>query len=269
MNIWPMAARLGSLLLLLLLGAACSQLTIESQRIVLLAPFEGRLRDIGYEALYATRLALSDYKPGHISLLAVDDGGNRENALMRAQTFLQDNSIIGIIVVGPYAAQPEVLSVLSFHPTVVAGIWDDAPPPPNVFILGNPQNLENASIDPSLIPQIGADDTIKGNEIIAIAALADRTIQTSILTSAKMPEGSFRDQLTADIFAPDPGPISALSYDATSLILTSASQNIPIQSLSFDGWNGTITFTDGYWVDGPVRQYVYRDGKWILQSSDT
>ncbi|MCS7070642.1 MAG: hypothetical protein NZM00_03995, partial [Anaerolinea sp.] len=44
-------------------------------RIALIAPFEGRYREVGYNALYAARLALADAESG-VQLLPLDDGGS-------------------------------------------------------------------------------------------------------------------------------------------------------------------------------------------------
>ena len=61
--------RWGLLLLLIPLVTACAiQRTSTPYKIALLAPFEGRYRDVGYDALYAARLALSEANLSQIVL---------------------------------------------------------------------------------------------------------------------------------------------------------------------------------------------------------
>jgi ABC-type branched-subunit amino acid transport system substrate-binding protein len=59
-------------------------------RIALLAPFEGRYREVGYNAYYAALLALGESGSTQIELLAVDDGGSPATAAQRAAALARD-----------------------------------------------------------------------------------------------------------------------------------------------------------------------------------
>ena len=84
--------------LLLLLCAACVSAP-PLEKIVLLAPFEGRQRDLGYEALYAVRLALAESDTS-LHLLAIDSGTapNAYQAHLRAIN--QDPAVRFVLLVG-------------------------------------------------------------------------------------------------------------------------------------------------------------------------
>ena len=69
-------------MILIMCGCAIVKAPITT-RVALLAPFEGRYREVGYNALYAARLAFADSSIMSIELLAVDDGGT-PNALLTA-----------------------------------------------------------------------------------------------------------------------------------------------------------------------------------------
>src|SRR5689334_20990094 len=60
------------------------------QRIALLAPFEGRNSEIGYDAYYAVRLAIQEHGNDNIELLAIDDGGSSASAMNRAKALASD-----------------------------------------------------------------------------------------------------------------------------------------------------------------------------------
>ena len=67
--------------------SACSASTQPVVKIGLVAPFEGRYRPIGYEAIYAARLAIREINArgginGHrIELVALDDRGEPDKAI--------------------------------------------------------------------------------------------------------------------------------------------------------------------------------------------
>ena len=91
--------RAGLPLLLALLFTACVP-SATPMKLALLAPFEGRFREIGYNALYAIRLAFDDAKPRNIQLLAVDDGGSVESAVARVKALNLDPAVAAIIALG-------------------------------------------------------------------------------------------------------------------------------------------------------------------------
>ncbi len=93
-------------LLLLLLGCASVRPVI---KIGLVAPFEGRDRAIGYDAVYAARLAVrqanaaggiggSDGRGGYrVALVALDDRGDAELATQTAAALVVDADVVAVV----------------------------------------------------------------------------------------------------------------------------------------------------------------------------
>jgi len=81
---------------------ACSN-TRPIIKIGLVAPFEGRYREVGYEVIYAVRLAVREANnaggvAGHsIELVALDDTGNSEMAVAQARKLALDPQIVGVV----------------------------------------------------------------------------------------------------------------------------------------------------------------------------
>ncbi len=141
-----MARRLSLGLLLVLLLAAC--LPAPAPRVLkigLVAPFEGRYRDVGYDAVYAARLAIrqinAEGSAGGYELMVVafDDGGTAEGAVGAARSLLVDEAVVAVI--GHYR-QPSSAAAQSLYteagmPFLVIGAtlpparttWQLSPPP--------------------------------------------------------------------------------------------------------------------------------------------
>src|SRR5919108_607445 len=70
---------------------ACVPVTRPVVKIGLVAPFEGRYREVGYEVIYAVRLAVREANAGggvagySVELTALDDGGDSALAAHQAR----------------------------------------------------------------------------------------------------------------------------------------------------------------------------------------
>ncbi len=90
-------------ILLLIFLSACSASTQPVVKIGLVAPFEGRYRPIGYEAIYAARLAIREINARggingrRIELVALDDRGEPEKALKAARQLVLDPQVAAVI----------------------------------------------------------------------------------------------------------------------------------------------------------------------------
>jgi hypothetical protein len=103
--------------------SACAIIRTEPlHKIALLAPFEGQARAIGYNALYAVRLGLTENNDTALNLLAIDDGGTVELARQRAQAIRQDDSVQIVFVLGEFATNASVLEALA--PLTVVQVMD-------------------------------------------------------------------------------------------------------------------------------------------------
>jgi ABC-type branched-subunit amino acid transport system substrate-binding protein len=69
----------------------------------LVAPFEGRYRPIGYDAIYAARLAVRERNASggvggyRVELVAYDDGGDAPSAVERARQLALDPQVVAVI----------------------------------------------------------------------------------------------------------------------------------------------------------------------------
>jgi ABC-type branched-subunit amino acid transport system substrate-binding protein len=131
-----------AILLLLLLATSCRSVP-PAVKIGLAAPFEGRWRDVGYDAIYAARLAVREANESggitgyRVELVALDDGGDARLAAEAAATL---------------AADPEVLVVLGhwLPETTIAAAAVYAGHELPLLALGNAPLVE---VEPSLLPE--------------------------------------------------------------------------------------------------------------------
>lgn len=82
---------------------ACLPITRPVVKIALVAPFEGRYRDVGYEVIYAVRLAVREANANggvagySVELLALDDVGSVEMAVEQARKVTTDPQVVGVV----------------------------------------------------------------------------------------------------------------------------------------------------------------------------
>jgi ABC-type branched-subunit amino acid transport system substrate-binding protein len=104
--LWRRTGRLFVTVLILFLAlgmiSAC-QSAAPVVKVGLVAPFEGRHRDIGYDVLYSARLAVREINAAggiggtRVALMAIDDGGNPEYAQAIANSLLVDPSVVAVV----------------------------------------------------------------------------------------------------------------------------------------------------------------------------
>ncbi|MEM8862794.1 MAG: ABC transporter substrate-binding protein [Chloroflexota bacterium] len=90
-------------LLLAFLLAGCRQ-TPQVVKIGMMAPFEGQSREIGYDGIYAARLAVREFNENNdtikLALVALDDGGRSDIALSNMEALANDPAIIAVVGLG-------------------------------------------------------------------------------------------------------------------------------------------------------------------------
>jgi ABC-type branched-subunit amino acid transport system substrate-binding protein len=90
-------------LFLAFLLTACAASTQPVVKVGLVAPFEGRYRPIGYEAIYAARLAIREINARggidgrRIELVALDDRGEPAKALAAARQLALDPQVVAVV----------------------------------------------------------------------------------------------------------------------------------------------------------------------------
>lgn len=93
---------IAALLLLLLLLSGCSSVR-PVVKVGLVAPFEGRYRPIGYDAIYAARLAIREINASGgidgtmVELVALDDSGDLELARQAAASLVLDPQVVAVV----------------------------------------------------------------------------------------------------------------------------------------------------------------------------
>jgi ABC-type branched-subunit amino acid transport system substrate-binding protein len=271
-NIWLTVVS-GAVLLLLLALAGCALVQSEQPvRIALLGPFEGRYREIGYNALYAVRLALAGSGQANIELLAVDDGGGAPaSAADRARALQSDPRVLAVIALGYDATTPDVQAAFGDLTVIIAGNWLAEPTANNIFILSSAEIqtmfTETERIDVTRAARIDAPFT--GGEILALNGF--RQLRTDfdglrVISSGSLADDDFRQRYReSDLYAPEPGLLATTVYDAAGMaaaaIAMSGHERSAISdglaAMTYSGINGSIRFEDGYWAGAPINSYVF------------
>ena len=98
----PNRPRVLAALLLGLILSACGPRVPEVVKIGVVAPFEGEHREIGYDVIPAVRLATREWAAQHpggpmFEVIAYDDGGSPENAVIAARRLAADPDVAVVI----------------------------------------------------------------------------------------------------------------------------------------------------------------------------
>lgn len=274
----------GFVLALVWILCACAMYRGEGvTRIALLAPFEGRYREVGYNALYAARLALKEDGAENIELLPVDDGGTAASAALRARALSLDPDVTIGIVLGHAASRADVQQAFASVAVLVVGDWTTQPAGDRVFILASPaiSDLLTAPRAVDVTEAARLDEPLVGGEIFALSQfpkLRDSLEGITIVSSAVLPDADFRARyMASDPFAPEPGLLATLTYDAVLLAVRATGQgdrsrdNVynAVSDMTYDGLNGTIRFQDGYWDHAPVHYFAYNSDRQLVQVPST
>ena len=153
--------------LLLPLLAACAPAKLPPvMKIGLVAPFEGRYRYIGYDAIYAARLAVREINVQggvngrYLELVAYDDRGSPELARIAARNLAVDPAVVAVI--GHYrqestaavqelyvAAQLPLLAVGAYLTRTSPYLWSLMPDPAEMateLVAASPANTHLAAL---------------------------------------------------------------------------------------------------------------------------
>lgn len=255
--------------------SGCGSAAPRLSYLALLAPFEGRYREVGYDLLYATRLGLSDAQLPNIELLPLDDGGSVKDAVDRARALALNPDVRAVLVGGVTATSPDVLAAFNTLPVVTIGGWsaEAADGDGETFILASEPRSDQMDSDAQNITDIEiaatTDTPIRGGEIFGLkqfSALRDDLDNITVITSAAPPDAAFRARfLNSGMFVPEPGLLTTLAYDAAKLTAQAIGDDHPtrrvvrdrLAATDYDGLNGVIRFENGYWADAPIFQYTY------------
>lgn len=271
-----MAVRVLVVLCLIAFTGCAVQTTPAVIRVGLLAPFEGRYREIGYDLLYAARLALLDTGNASIELLPIDDGGGVGSAIERAEA-LQRNPLVQVVMVAGLAAtDPQTLAAFGDLPVIVIGHWGVETPPDTVFVLANPAIPQALTLSTrlDLIAATEREGSLIGGEIFALEQfplLREDLTGVTVITSARIPDPTFSTRyIESDLYVDPPGLLAMLAYDATGIaaqVSTQASRTAVHQmlmTLEYTGLHGLIRFEAGFWQDAPIYRYQYSESRILI-----
>lgn len=220
-------------------------------KIALLAPFEGRYREIGYNALYAVRLAFDDAKPHDVQLLAVDDGGTRAAAVARVRALNLDPAVLAIIALGPKATHATVQKA-NDKALILIGNWGQDRADQDSLYAANPQQAKAR----------GRGDL---DLLIQTRKVTEAPESMSFVSNGSLPDLDFRERyLNSAMYAPAPNWLASLTYDIARLALSASADGAAIGRAEYLGLNGLIRFEDGYWADAPLNPYRVEGDQLVL-----
>jgi len=276
----PLASRLlplASCLLLLssglLLLASCSASTAPVVKLGLVAPFEGRYRAIGYEAIYAARLAIREINQSggvdgyRVELVALDDSGSADRAAEQARKLALDPQVVAVIghylpdttaaAMGTYCDETlPLLAVESNRASDCLGVLLLTPP------------LTGSLITDSLLTDSLITDSLTTDPSSFLFA-------ATVPHPAELPAArTFADAYNAiPIDGTRAGPIALQTYDAMHLLFDALARNIQLDGKpSREGMRRALAESDFAGLSGAyrfdaernrvgARVYVYRYGK--------
>lgn len=262
--------RHASSLLIIILATIMSSCAIvrsdDITKIALLAPFEGRYREIGYNALYAVRLAMTEHQAQNIHLLAVDDGGSVKSAIDRVEALNADPDVEAIIALGQVTSYPSVQQA-NDKPLVIVGFWGYAHADDDTLIVSHPEIAEQVTTIQAITDLDLTSPTVGGDLYMLdqMPDLYENLDNLNIISSGTLPSADFYDRYTNSAqYVPDPNLLATLTYDVAGLVISALQTNTPISTMQYNGINGTLSFADGYWTQAPINRYQYANEQWTL-----
>lgn len=215
--------------------------SLQIRKIALLAPFEGQYRALGYNALHAMRLAVSEAGLDNVQLLPVDDGGDYNTARARMQALNLDSAVVAILALGEAATHPAVQQAKD-KALILIGNWgQDRVGDDSLFAT----DAQRAAA--------GARDDL----LIARRLLVEPSAAPAIYTSnGALAEAQFAARYRdSGQQAQEPNWLASLTYDLTRLVLASIAEGKPVRDVTIDGIHGELRFDAGYWQGAPVYRY--------------
>jgi ABC-type branched-subunit amino acid transport system substrate-binding protein len=183
----------------------------------LVAPFEGRYRTLGYEVLYAVKLAVRERNAAGgvagymVELIALDDGDDPGASSFQVHKFAVDGRVMG--VVGPFSESTVRAAAPVYQELGLATITPAACPQGSSAALGTKEN--------HAVFCLGADADVLAR------ALADRLPADARVTLLRVGQGALGDRLL-----PAAGQVLSAPWDATAL---AAMRERPADVYLYDG----------------------------------
>jgi len=264
-----MSRALLALALILLSACAAPRPTV---KIALVAPFEGRLRRVGYDAFPAMRLAIREQIAAggvggaHVTFVAYNDDGDPQAAARIARNVARDPEVVAVI---GHFVPSTTLAALAVYTS--AGLPVLAPSVPAHLLPGSP-----------LVFRMGPGRAAPRREVRgATCAALDSTWAAAgapfgecLADAPPVAELPAAQRALASFAAlslgPLPGPRAIVAYDATAVLLAALRRDaqahgVPtragvaqaLRQVDHDGLLGRITFDqDNAWAGALLWVYA-------------
>ncbi len=270
---------------------ACVPVTRPVAKIGLVAPFEGRYRDIGYEVIYGVRLAVREANAAGgvggytIELTALDDGGESGQSAEQARKMAADPAILGVI--GHWLDQTthNAAPVYADEGLPLLATTLAALPPRTLRLWLTPGVIESAAAGGVLCP-LPCDNledlewlrTTRAQQPMApvfgpplwgqfqFAALAGPLAEgAQFAAAAPYPADStdsdFADRYRAISNGVDPGPNAVLAYDAANLLFAAFRVSTKLgETPTRGGMSSALAGVQYSGLSGPIS--FGADGSW-------
>jgi len=266
----------GALFFLLLSSfflSSCLPVTRPVVKIGLVAPFEGRYRHLGYEVIYAVRLAVraanaADGLAGYsVELAALDDSGDPEMAIEQARKLATDPQVVAVLghwldattaTAAPEYARLRLPLLIPFSTSAL---------PDSAYRLWHAPCL--------WVTLAGCFNTV---EELAILNSGPITVTSAVPLPADSTDPSFADRYRAISNGFEPRLAAVLAYDATHLLFDAIVRDIgangapsragvraQLAQSDYTGLSGNFSFdAEREWQRaGQEWVYVWRDGRLV------
>lgn len=253
--------------------SSCIPVTRPVVKIGLVAPFEGRYRNLGYEVIYAVRLAVREANAAggvagySVELTALDDSGDPEMAIEQAHKLATDPQVAAVLghwldaTTAAAATEYERLELPLLVPVASAAL------PDSVYRLWKSPCL--------LTTNTGCFNTW---EELSLSGAGPIILTSPIPLPADSTVPAFDKRYRAMSNGVEPRFAAVLAYDAARLLLDAIARDITangapsrsgvqaqLAQSDYAGLSGLFTFdTDREWRrTGREWRYVWQDGELV------
>ena len=180
--------------------------------------------------------------------MAIDDGGTIESAVARVTALNLDPEVAAIIALGPFASHASPQRA-NDRPMILIGNWgNDRADEHSLYATNLQLATSRESGDLLMLTQV--------------RDLRDKVDGVRFFSSGSLPEDSFIERyVNSAQYAPEPNLLATLTYDIARLALAALSAGTELGAMEYHGINGVLRFEGGYWVNAPLNQYRYDDGR--------
>ncbi len=248
----------------LLFLSACTPFRVTRPvfKIGLVAPFEGTYRHLGYDAIYAARLAVREINQAGgawgytVELVAYDDGGTVEGARRAARNLALDPDVVAVL---GHFRQPTTLAALDVY--AEAGL-------PFVAISAGRRDSQDG--DPPLLFWGAADQALAQALCAHLAAtwpdhrwaLLSDALHASLAQALRRAAAQYQIELGVDGVVTEPADLVHFSSQTDGLLLALEPRTAGEVVLAWRqaGWEGVVA--GGPSLGSPLFVTVAGEGAW-------